>query len=99
MTTSDLRILSVSEINESLSRLEGWSIEDNGRAIEKNLSFKNFKEAIAFINKMAEIAEREGHHPDLNLYGYNNLRIKLTTHSVSGLTSKDFGIAEKIDSI
>jgi 4a-hydroxytetrahydrobiopterin dehydratase len=99
MTTSDLRLLSISEINEALSKLQKWDLEDNGKSIAKNSEFKDFKEAIGFVNRVAEIAEAEGHHPDIRLYDYNKAEIKMSTHAVGGLTQKDFKIASEIDKI
>jgi 4a-hydroxytetrahydrobiopterin dehydratase len=61
--------------------------------------FKDFKEVIAFINKVADIAEAEGHHPDLLLFGWNKLKISLSTHSIDGLSENDFILASKIDQI
>ncbi len=52
-----------------------------------------------FTNKIAEIAEQEGHHPSIRLYDYNKVEITLMTHSLGGLTEMDFKIAEKIDSL
>ncbi|MBS3086077.1 4a-hydroxytetrahydrobiopterin dehydratase [Candidatus Pacearchaeota archaeon] len=94
-----MELLSISQINENLGKLSDWNLEDNGRIIIKNFKFEDFKEAVDFINKVSEIAETEGHHPDIKIYDYNNVEIKLTTHSVLGLTEKDFKVAEKIDSI
>jgi len=99
MTTSDLKLLSIAEINESLSKLIGWNLEDNGSSIAKNLDFKDFKEAINFINRVVEIAEQENHHPGIRLHGYNKVELKLTTHSVNGLTKRDFEIAGMVDSL
>ena len=94
-----MELLSISQINENLGKLSDWNLEDNGRIIIKNFKFEDFKEAVDFINKVSEIAETEKHHPDIKIYDYNNVEIKLTTHSVLGLTEKDFKVAEKIDSI
>ena len=99
MTTSDLRILSTAEINEELGKLDNWSLEDMGNSISRVFEFSNFKEAVDFINKIAELAEEEGHHPDISLYNYNKLRVKLSTHAVKGLTEKDFKVASGIDKV
>ena len=66
--------------------------------IRRQLTFKNFKEAIAFVNKIAEIAEKEGHHPDIYIF-YNKVQIELFTHAVSGLSENDFIVAAKIDQL
>ena len=68
-----------------------------GKFIERDFKFKNFKEAMAFVNKVAELAESEGHHPDMNLHGWNKVKITLSTHSIGGLSENDFILAKKID--
>ncbi len=94
-----MELLPVAQINENLSKLSDWNLEDNGKSIVKNFEFENFREAVNFINKVAEIAEQENHHPDMVLHDYNQLEIKLTTHSAHGLTKKDFDVALKIDEL
>lgn len=91
--------LSISQINQFLGKLSNWDFGDSGKSIIKNFKFKDFKEAVEFVNKVSEIAEKEGHHPDLRIYDYNNLEIKLTTHSAGGLTEKDFKVASEIDKL
>src|SRR3989338_11500573 len=73
-----------------------WHLED--KSIWAEFKFKDFKENMAFVNKIAEIAESEGHHPDLKIY-YNKLHIDLSTHAVNGLSENDFILAAKIDKI
>ena len=90
-------LLPISQINENLGKLSDWNLEDNGRLIIKNFKFEDFKEAVDFINKVSEIAETEKHHPDIKIYDYNNVEIRLTTHSAGGLTEKDFKVAFEID--
>jgi 4a-hydroxytetrahydrobiopterin dehydratase len=80
------------------SELEGWDVVDE-RALEKKLEFKNFKEAMAFLNRVADLAEEEGHHPDMNLYGWNKVKIMLMTHAIGGLTENDFIMASRIDTL
>ena len=89
-------MVSLGEINERMARLSGWVIE--GNSIVKQIDLLDFREAIWFINKIAEIAEKENHHPDLYL-SYNVLKIMLKTHSSDTITEKDFAVAEKIDQI
>jgi len=91
--------LSISEINENLEKLPDWNLEDVGRIITRNFKFEDFKEAVDFVNKVSEIAEAEQHHPDIRIYDYNNVEIKLTTHSAQGLTEKDFDVALRIDEL
>ena len=91
--------LSISEINENLEKLPDWNLEDVGIIITRNFKFEDFKEAVDFVNKVSEIAEAEQHHPDIRIYDYNNVEIKLTTHSAQGLTEKDFDVALRIDEL
>ena len=74
-----------------------WEINDN-KKIEKKFTFKGFKDAIAFVNKVAEIAESEGHHPDMEI-SYNVVEIEIWTHAIGGLSVNDFILARKIESI
>lgn len=64
--------------------------------LRRQFSFRDFKEAITFVNKIAEIAENEGHHPDIYIF-YNKVQIELFTHAVGGLSENDFIMASKID--
>ena len=65
----------------------------------KEFKFKDFKEALNFVNKVGEKAEQENHHPNIYLYGWNKVRITLTTHAIKGLSINDFILASKIDRI
>jgi 4a-hydroxytetrahydrobiopterin dehydratase len=82
------------KIEDRMLRLRGWSQEDG--AISRTLRFRNFKESKAFVDKVAELAEREQHHPDIHIE-YDKVRLVLSTHSAGGLTDKDFDMAEEID--
>ena len=90
-------LLSISQINEDLARIPDWGLEDNGKSIIKIFEFKDFGQAVSFINRISEIAEQEKHHPDLRLHDFNKLDVKLSTHSLGGLTEKDFALALKIE--
>jgi len=93
---SFIGMLSLGVVNEYMEKLDGWALE--GSAIVKDLGFSDFKEALEFVNKVAEVAEEQEHHPDI-LISYNKVRLSLTTHSENGLTSKDFEVAEAVDKI
>lgn len=69
--------------------------ESNGREITRTYKFKNFSEAMAFVNKVAGLSEAADHHPDINIR-YNKVRLTLSTHSAGGLTEKDFSLARQI---
>ena len=89
--------LRAEEIQKYLSHLApGWEIVE-GKRIKKEWKFKNFKEAMAFVNNIAAIAEAEGHHPDIFVF-YNIVRLELWTHAVGGLSENDFILATKIES-
>jgi 4a-hydroxytetrahydrobiopterin dehydratase len=85
------------ESEKYLEKINDWKIIDNGKMISKIYEFKNFKGAINFINMVGEIAEKEGHHPDIYLHNYKKVRIDLTTHAIKGLSENDFIEAAKID--
>ncbi len=94
-----MELLSIAQVNQKIEKLLDWSLEDNGQSIVKTFGFKDFNEAIEFINKIRDVAEEQGHHPDLRVYSYNKVEVKLTTHSANGLTEKDFNTASEIDKI
>jgi len=75
-----------------------WPVSTDGRKIARQFVFKDFKETMDFVNKVAEIAEGEGHHPDIHVH-YNNVEIELTTHAIGGLSQNDFILARKIEMI
>jgi 4a-hydroxytetrahydrobiopterin dehydratase len=79
------------------SELSGW-VDVEQKKIEKDYKFKNFKEALDFVNKVGALAESEGHHPDIYLHGFNKVRLTLSTHAIGGLSENDFILATKIDS-
>ncbi len=79
-----------------LKEIEDWEVVED-RKIRKEYKFKDFKEALSFVNKVGGIAERENHHPDLFLHNWNRVRISLTTHAIKGLSKNDFIMAAKID--
>jgi len=73
----------------------GWTRE--GNTIAKTYTFKGFKGAMAFVNRVAEAASAANHHPDIHLEAYKTVRIVLTTHIAHGLTDADVDLAKKID--
>ena len=86
-------------VAEHLLQLKGWSLAHEGQKIRKEWVVKDFKSGIEFFNRVAEVAENEGHHPDLKLAGYRNVAIEIFTHAVGGLTENDFILAAKIDQL
>lgn len=90
--------LSVDEIAVFFKELhDGWKVIDNHH-IEKTYKFKDFKEALDFTNKVGELAEAEGHHPDIHL-SWAKVVIEVWTHKIKGLHENDFILAAKIDKL
>jgi len=86
------------EIDLYVSELKpDWNVLENYK-IEKEFTFKNFKQTMNFVNRIADIAEEENHHPVMHVF-YGKVTIELWTHSVSGLSPNDFILAAKIDAI
>ena len=93
--TPPMETLSIQEFSKQLEA--GWQVIDDVK-LEKSFKFKNFKGALEFVNFVGEIAEQEGHHPDIQL-GWGRVTISLTTHKIKGLSKNDFILASKIDQI
>jgi 4a-hydroxytetrahydrobiopterin dehydratase len=90
--------LTRTEVEIMLEQTPGWRISDDGKKINREFVFKDFVESMAFVNKVAEIAENEGHHPDLHVY-YSKVMIELWTHAINGLFENDFIVAAKINKL
>jgi len=86
--------LSHAEIASHLSNRPGWRIE--GGELVRSFQFETFRDAVAFVNKVADLAEEAGHHPDIDIR-YNRVRLALVSHDAGGLTSKDFALAAGAD--
>ena len=84
---------------EQLTRLDGWYLTHNGQRIRKEWTVKHFMAAMNFFNRVAEVAEADGHHPDLHLEQYRKVAIELWTHAIGGLSENDFILAAKIDAL
>ncbi len=83
------------EAAKYLRLVRGW--KRIGNKIEKSLVLKNFKQVIRFVNKVADLAEAEGHHPDILVYSWNRVNLMTYTHSIGGLSENDFILAAKIN--
>ncbi|HVA46940.1 MAG TPA: 4a-hydroxytetrahydrobiopterin dehydratase [Pirellulales bacterium] len=88
---------SLQESKAQLEKLAGWRLTHDGQRIRKEWTAKNFMVAIDFFNRIAEIAEADGHHPDLHLESYRKVAVELWTHAIGGLSENDFILAAKID--
>ncbi len=93
--------LTDTKIQELSKNIKAWNIIDSSgvKKLEKNLTFIDFKHALSFINEVGDIAEFEGHHPNLNLHDWNKVTITLFTHALKGLSENDFIMAAKIDQV
>jgi 4a-hydroxytetrahydrobiopterin dehydratase len=85
------------EIENLLQELNGWEVIAEHH-LRKLFEFKNFREALALVNRVAELAEAQGHHPDIS-FGWGHVEITIWTHKIDGLTESDFILAVKIDAL
>ena len=86
------------EVARFHSQVPEWTIQDDAHRIERTYRFKNFAEAFAFVRKAAELAEAEGHHPDIS-FGWGYVTVSLQTKKIKGLHENDFIMAAKLDDI
>ncbi|HKH79108.1 MAG TPA: 4a-hydroxytetrahydrobiopterin dehydratase [Solirubrobacteraceae bacterium] len=91
-----MTLLSDAEIEQRLATVGEWRRRERD-SIVRELDFADFAGAIAFVNRVAELAERANHHPDMLVHGYNRVRLTCSTHSAGGLTDADFELAAAID--
>jgi 4a-hydroxytetrahydrobiopterin dehydratase len=89
-------LLTDHEIEQRLAD-SGW-VRD-GQSIVREWKLADFAAAIAFVNRVAELAQAANHHPDILLHGWNRVRLELSTHSQGGLTDADFALARQIDGL
>jgi 4a-hydroxytetrahydrobiopterin dehydratase len=82
-------------VNQLLGQVPGWELRD-GKMLRRRFRFDGFRESMNFVNRVADLAEEEGHHPDFYV-SYNRVRVDLTTHAIGGLSENDFIMAAKID--
>jgi 4a-hydroxytetrahydrobiopterin dehydratase len=88
--------MSPKECAPYLEMVPEWAMRDD-KFIERDFEFADFVKNLEFVNAVGDVAEEEGHHPDLFIHGWNKLRITLWTHAIDGLTINDFIVASKID--
>lgn len=88
--------LSSAEIEKALIRLPDWQLND--ALLNRTFNFTDFREAMSFLNSVAAVAERAGHHPDIDIR-YNKVKLALTSHDAGGITEKDFALATEIGTI
>jgi 4a-hydroxytetrahydrobiopterin dehydratase len=91
----------INEIHKYLKKVDGWDVKSDAEKsyyLTKEFKFKNFIESQNFVNKAGNIAEDEGHHPDIS-FGWGYCKIKIFTHAIKGLAESDFILAAKIDKL
>jgi 4a-hydroxytetrahydrobiopterin dehydratase len=85
------------EISQHRVNCPGWDLL--GDQLVREWTWPNFAAALTFVNQVGALAEAADHHPDISLYGWNHVRLQLTTHSAGGLTTKDFTLAAAINDL
>ncbi|MFQ5840286.1 MAG: 4a-hydroxytetrahydrobiopterin dehydratase [Candidatus Methylomirabilales bacterium] len=85
------------EITPLIAQVEGWEVVEEHH-LRKTFRFRDFKATLDFVNRVGELAEREGHHPDIS-FGWGKATIEIWTHKINGLTESDFILAAKIDDV
>ena len=91
--------LSAEAVQARLHALPDWTLSEDGKVIHREFVAKNWAVAMGFLNAVSAIAEDEGHHPDLHLTGWRNVRVELSTHAIGGLSMPDLVLAAKMDAI
>jgi 4a-hydroxytetrahydrobiopterin dehydratase len=89
--------LNSEELTPLIAQLSGWELV-NDHHLKKSYRFSNFKEAQTFVNRVGDLAEEQGHHPDI-CFGWGSAEITIWTHKIDGLTESDFILAAKIDDL
>lgn len=90
--------LTKADAEETMKHVPEWILAEDGKTITRDFVFADFKAAMSFVNRVADIAEGEGHHPDM-LIRWNKVRFDLSTHAIGGLSTNDFILAAKINAL
>ncbi len=93
---SNIKPMDRAEALDYLTEQPSWTLSGDSKTISKEYKFSDFIGAVNFVNLIADIAEMEGHHPDIHVF-YNKVRLDLSTHSIDGLSKNDFILSAKID--
>ncbi len=94
----DMKPLSREEALAYMPELKDWKLSEDAKMISKEWVFKDFVKSISFVNQVTDVAEAEGHHPDVQIH-YNKVLLELSTHSIGGLSENDFILAAKLDEL
>lgn len=92
---SDTPPMQREEINELSPQIPDWEVVEDHH-LRRTFKFKNFREALDFVNRVGELAEEQGHHPELH-FGWGHVELEIWTHKIDGLTQSDFVFAAKVD--
>ena len=92
----DVPPLGLGKIDEFMTQIKDWALKNEH--LHKIFEFPDFKNAMKFVNKVADLAEKEGHHPDITIH-YNKIEFEIWTHAINGLSENDFILAAKIDEL
>ncbi|MCL4405133.1 MAG: 4a-hydroxytetrahydrobiopterin dehydratase [Patescibacteria group bacterium] len=92
-----IKPLDARAVSGYLKDVPGWTL-DKATVIKREFKFETFKQAVAFVNKVADLTEIEGHHPDIYIF-YNIVRLELSTHAIGGLSNNDFILAAKVNNL
>ena len=97
--SSDTPPIARTEAEKLLTQIPEWNLTEEAGIlrIKKDFKFKDFKEALAFVNKVGEIAESEGHHPNIRLHNWNKVELENYTHKIKGMSENDFILAAKVN--
>ncbi|KAB1221379.1 putative pterin-4-alpha-carbinolamine dehydratase [Morella rubra] len=100
-SSKDMRPMTEQAANDLIPQVAGWNLVNEGGILKLNQSWKvkSFTKGLELFKLVADVAEAEGHHPDLHLVGWNNVTIEIWTHAVGGLTENDFILAAKINGL
>ncbi len=96
--SGEISAIDKSSAEKLLSQLDNWNLIDDAKWLEKEFKFKDFAQALEFVNKVGEVAEKENHHPNID-FTWGIVKISIQTHKINGLVESDFILAAKIDSI
>src|SRR5512146_1537497 len=91
--------LTPAQVQERLPLVPGWELVDEGKGLRLTRRMADFVSAVDLVNEVATVAEEEQHHPDVRIYGYRNLVLDFSTHSIGGLTDNDFIMAAKVNQL
>ena len=89
--------LTAEKVQKLIKEVPEWELEE-GKVVRR-FEFKNFRKAIGFVNKVADLAEVENHHPNISIWGWNKVKLTFFTHAIKGLSENDFIMSAKVNQI